>query len=120
LKATLKQAWIEDLTSGKFEQGRIRLRYTDGTKERYCCLGVLCECAIRNGYAVNKVDSMNVDGVCYYGCNDAYPNSHVLTNALMEELGIDVITAIDLAIMNDDAVPFDDIAEEIKKIVVED
>ncbi len=35
--------WIETLRSGKYEQGRGRLRYSFDNTMRYCCLGVLCD-----------------------------------------------------------------------------
>lgn len=34
------ESWIADLRSGKYEQGKRRLRHSDGT---FCCLGVLEE-----------------------------------------------------------------------------
>lgn len=39
----LKKAWLEALRSGKYVQGKERLKqdHLDGTK--HCCLGVLCE-----------------------------------------------------------------------------
>jgi hypothetical protein len=41
----LKAAWIANLRSGKYKQGVRFLRCTDSRskKERFCCLGVLCE-----------------------------------------------------------------------------
>jgi hypothetical protein len=36
----IKKLWIDALTSGDYQQGRLRLRTVDG---RYCCLGVLCD-----------------------------------------------------------------------------
>lgn len=35
------QKWLEALRSGKYEQGRARLRTYDG---KYCCLGVMQHC----------------------------------------------------------------------------
>jgi hypothetical protein len=35
----LKAAWVKALRSGKYKQGRVRLKNEDDT---YCCLGVLC------------------------------------------------------------------------------
>ncbi len=35
----IKKQWVAALRSGKYEQGRMRLK-RDG---RFCCLGVLCE-----------------------------------------------------------------------------
>lgn len=39
MNAELKAKWIEALRSGRYEQGRERLRSDDG----FCCLGVLCD-----------------------------------------------------------------------------
>jgi hypothetical protein len=38
--------WLDALVSGEFEQGRTWLHGADG---RYCCLGVACAIASRNG-----------------------------------------------------------------------
>lgn len=35
----LKAEWVKALRSGKYKQGRVRLKNTD---ETHCCLGVLC------------------------------------------------------------------------------
>lgn len=40
MNAEIKAKWIEALRSGKYEQGRGRLRSEDN---KYCCLGVLCD-----------------------------------------------------------------------------
>ncbi len=36
----VKAKWIAALKSGKYKQGRDRLR---GPKDKFCCLGVLCD-----------------------------------------------------------------------------
>lgn len=41
--------WIEALRSGKYKQGRSRLKHAG----RHCCLGVLCEVA---GYKIKRHD----------------------------------------------------------------
>jgi hypothetical protein len=39
----LKTRWLEDLRSGKYEQGEGQLiSQDDGEPPKYCCLGVLC------------------------------------------------------------------------------
>ncbi len=41
LKPEVKQKWVEALRSGRYKQGRRKLRVGD----EYCCLGVLCDIA---------------------------------------------------------------------------
>ncbi len=45
MKKKVKDRWIADLRSGWYKQGRNNLRY----KDKFCCLGVLCEQAVRDG-----------------------------------------------------------------------
>jgi hypothetical protein len=41
----IKEKWLKALRSGEYKQGRNLLYQSkiDGTEERYCCLGVLCD-----------------------------------------------------------------------------
>jgi hypothetical protein len=43
MKPEIKQAWVAALRSGDYVQGRTALRYSDS----YCCLGVLCDLAVK-------------------------------------------------------------------------
>ena len=68
MKAEIKAQWIKALRSGKYKQGRGALRKTDNT---YCCLGVLCDLAIKAGLeveveAVGTANYYNFDGECSY------------------------------------------------------
>lgn len=46
----VKQLWLTALESGEFRQGHCNLAYVDtGGKTWHCCLGVLCELAVRAG-----------------------------------------------------------------------
>lgn len=38
--------WVAELRSGKYQQGKRLLRSAD---DEYCCLGVLCELAVKHG-----------------------------------------------------------------------
>lgn len=49
MKANIKDQWVQDLRSGEYEQGNSNLRRTTDGGERYCCLGVLCEQAVKAG-----------------------------------------------------------------------
>ena len=44
------QKWVDGLLSGEYEQGRGKLN-KDG---KFCCLGVACEVAIKNGLNLSK------------------------------------------------------------------
>lgn len=46
--------WVQALESGRFHQGRERLKHVSLGAYKYCCLGVACEVAIANGVAVTE------------------------------------------------------------------
>lgn len=46
----IKQLWTSALRSGKYKQGKNYLNIINANNEhQYCCLGVLCEIAIKQG-----------------------------------------------------------------------
>lgn len=51
--ADLKKEWVEELRSGRFKQGRERLKTAPHRRPEpeYCCLGVLGEILCRRGMA---------------------------------------------------------------------
>lgn len=51
--------WSDALRSDEFEQGAGRLCVIVKDKPRYCCLGVACEVAIRNGLTLEKGSSIS-------------------------------------------------------------
>lgn len=50
MDADVKKKWVEALRSGDYKQGRAMLR---PSKDRYCCLGVLCE-VLEIEYPMNR------------------------------------------------------------------
>jgi hypothetical protein len=60
--AEAREAWAAALESGEFEQGRAALATHhedgDGGGVRYCCLGVACEVALRNGVPLEREVNM--------------------------------------------------------------
>jgi hypothetical protein len=59
----VKALWIEALTSGDYVQGTGSLRKESGIGPTFCCLGVLCDLAVKE----EKVNSVkDVSGVTYY------------------------------------------------------
>ena len=76
-----RKLWIEALRSGEYEQGYGVLR---DINDNYCCLGVACEVAIKNGLnlVVDKV--YVIDKICY-----SYNGSYIImTEDVMEYFGI--------------------------------
>lgn len=86
MKPELKTKWIRALRSGKYKQGRGRLRTQ---KSSMCCLGVLCDITDPKGW--------NRTGRTWsYG-----PADTMITRSMMDQLGIDGGVCSRLACMND-------------------
>lgn len=113
MKQEIKEQWTGALRSGDYNQGTGHLREGDG----YCCLGVLCDLAVKAG--VIPEPSVSDSGVYTY-C-DAQRSRYYLPHAvrLWAELDSDNPTVrvqggnMYLAELNDDGVPFDEIADHI-------
>lgn len=49
MKQEIKDEWVTELRSGDYEQSRMRLRRrNDQGTDEFCCLGVLCEIAVKH------------------------------------------------------------------------
>ena len=103
----IKQAWIDALISGVYEQGESCLR--DGDK--FCCLGVLCDLAEQDGFDNWK------DG--YFSGRDG-----VLSEAVLQWAGLPLNVNVSvpfyskggkrsLSGINDSGASFEEIAELI-------
>lgn len=112
----IMRQWSAALRSGEFEQSRGNLAYTspDGSTQ-YCCLGVLCELAIRAGVPVKKVEDGY--GVTYYDGSAGTPPASVRnwaglgTSILLSLPGIGMRHAFEL---NDTyKMPFPQIADAV-------
>lgn len=59
----VKAAWVAALRSGEFQQGKHTLVSRLDVGAKYCCLGVLCELAVRAGVATknNRLTSNDVN-----------------------------------------------------------
>jgi len=67
----IKALWIEALESGEYKQSTGSLRYTpeDSGEPKFCCLGVLCEVAIKDGLDIE----FDPEGETYDGCSAFLP-----------------------------------------------
>lgn len=111
MDATVKERWVEALTSGKFTQGSGALRTTWPAMVRHCCLGVLCELyhqATEEGEW--DFNSMRKDVFVVRGhAKRSDPHAAVLDWA-----GLPPQKSNTLAMMNDTGVTFDGIATFIR------
>lgn len=105
----LRRRWVEALRSGKYEQGRSWLH----KQGRFCCLGVACE-VMGVEWAGEEEDE---DGY-YYAMNllDFPGHSSILPPELTQRLGISTDDHNALAELNDEGVPFCDIATLIENL----
>lgn len=89
MKLTLKQKqqrkvrrdWVKALRSGKYAQGRYRLHTIKGDKHSFCCLGVLCDLAVKAKVLKSYVRGSYV----VYGPHEQYS---VLPDELLKFAGI--------------------------------
>jgi hypothetical protein len=66
MNADVKKLWINALRSGEYKQGKHYLREED----RFCCLGVLCDIAIKMGIPLEA--NMEFSGRFVYGKDTQY------------------------------------------------
>lgn len=116
----VKKLWVKALRSGKYKQGTGVLHRTD---DRFCCLGVLCEVAIKQGVQLStKIDEDL--GFYYYDDADAVLPEKVQKWAELEVANPDVYirqppysfgnVLTSLAELNDDRFSFEEIAKVIE------
>lgn len=63
----VKAKWVAALRSGEYVQGRGKLHTRDAGGDKFCCLGVLCELAVKAGeiespWVSNTIFRYGVDG----------------------------------------------------------
>lgn len=86
VKAEVKDQWVKDLRSGEFEQGGLNLRRSVDGEERYCCLGVLCEQAVKAG--VIPAPELHDHGVYGYLDDDYDGNNKVTGESFNQECSL--------------------------------
>lgn len=80
-----KKIWVDALRSGRYEQARAFLKLPKGDKWGYCCLGVLCEEAIKAGVKVEAREAEDPHGEVCVVFNG---NSTVLPSAVYQWAGL--------------------------------
>lgn len=110
----IKAKWVAALRSGEYEQGRNYLKGAEG----YCCLGVLCDLYAKetgDGGFVEEGNNIFVfrSGVCTGEIS--YPPSVVQLWAGLNGCNPRLIKGSNLSGLNDQGVPFYEIADLIEK-----
>jgi hypothetical protein len=85
VKAEVKEQWVAALRSGDYKKGQNYLRQKGPKQDAYCCLGVLCELAVKAGVASPATGD---DGDGYYTYEDgsyAFPPDSVVEWAGLDE-----------------------------------
>jgi hypothetical protein len=115
MKTDVKALWLTALRSGEYEQGSQRLRRADNT---YCCLGVLCDIAVKAG-VIPEPETPGFRDSYEYGVNSntAFLPDEVARWADVDRFGQFTSNGqhFDLAQSNDDGATFETIANLIEK-----
>lgn len=82
MKKEVADLWIAALESGEYDQARGTLQQIEESRtgdeiypKGFCCLGVLCEVAIKNGLNVEKVEKPWLSKVAYDNYTDFLPST---------------------------------------------
>lgn len=115
---TVKAEWVAALRSGKYTQGHGYLR---NEHNNFCCLGVLCEVAVKHEIIPEPHQSHEL-GAWHYGpgaSDDVYLPDAVKEWAALDQRNPTVLLGeqdvLKLAELNDDGEPFDAIADLIEE-----
>jgi hypothetical protein len=85
MKKEIADKWVKALRSGEFKQGREFL--ANAETNEYCCLGVLCELAIRDGLSdlkKTRVTDIKNNTAVYKYETDIFGRTDVLPAEVME------------------------------------
>ena len=137
MKRNVAEMWVEALRSGEYDQGRFDLKICNFEGVDYCCLGVLCEIAIKEGVDVMETldgwrqlpippgdgigrfrdTERKRDQLRYFGSEcDMLPDEVVEWAGMRSRLGvIKGDEMMSLASMNDVGCTFEEIADKIEE-----
>ena len=121
----IKADWLTALRSGEYKQGKGFLKNSLGGIAQYCCLGVLCELAVKAG-VVEKSEVDEDEYVYTFDGQSSYLPPKVATWADIHYQGklyresdtgsiSDRRVSVDLAGLNDYKLDFAGIADVIEK-----
>lgn len=121
MNARIKARWLKALRSGKYRQGTGHLKKTTITGEaRHCCLGVLCELAMRSKVIAPSVAAHDgISRIHQFDGNTGFLPLSVIEWAGLTDYDPDVSTKQGLATclshLNDSGKSFKQIANIIEQ-----
>jgi hypothetical protein len=108
----IRERWVRALKSGEYKQGYGRLRIGN----KYCCLGVLCDLAARDGIVnAHEEDGYIAGEFSYDGSRFALPAAVVKWAGLREQDPFMNRAQNNLGTLNDTGWSFRTIAQHIKE-----
>lgn len=117
MKQEVKEKWLTALRSGEYTQGKGRLRSLD---DKFCCLGVLCDLAVKNEIIDGPVQEGH--GYAYCAEGDGFGEPYFLPLAVAEwagfgpEIDSPEVNGDGLVTLNDDSnFTFEQIAQLIEE-----
>jgi hypothetical protein len=116
----IQKAWVRALRSGKYKQGRERLTALDenGDPKEHCCLGVLCQLAIKKGVPMKVLPfTEGTPRLSYDGERAVLPRK--VRNWAMVRWSSGDFGTESLAGLNDSGKSFKKIADTIEKHAAE-
>lgn len=106
----IQKAWVRALRSGRYKQGHTYLSRKVGKVTEHCCLGVLCQMAVKEGV----IEISGTSGVFSYGVSKSTLPNKVEKWAGVRTEGGDYESSC-LTAQNDNDVSFKKIATIIEK-----
>lgn len=104
----IKEKWVTALRSGEYKQGKGLLHNL--SYNSWCCLGVLCDLAVKDGLNL-EIDTTKYSAAATYDGYIGTPPSSVEVWASLNGARRDIDNLIDL---NDEGHSFQEIAEYIE------
>lgn len=112
----IKQKWVDALRSGQYKQGYGTLK---NGEEEYCCLGVLCDLAVKEGVAQEKLLTYGTALKYYYDGEASNLPGSVVGWASLEDTLTRVLykgTTVSLSALNDvEGLTFNQVADLIEE-----
>lgn len=113
MKKKIAKIWCKALRSGEYKQDQHVLH--NKTRNTFCCLGVLCELAVKAGVEVDVIDIHQMDTVVNYDGDCAFLPESVQKWAGMESTnGWIKGSTRSLSSLNDSGLSFNEIADHIE------